>query len=102
MIFFSHDGHNSGGQHLGVGDRPAEAEAQDRGNVKVVRIGTQPVDRGQQERRQDDACPPLRRENGDAEADVGVGVHLRKEEQSASCQSKLNRTLQGGAGFKPI
>ena len=76
-------------QHLGACDLAAEAEGEDRIRVEVdVGIRAKPVDRWQQVRRQDDARPSVRRKNGGAETDVGVGVHLRKEEQSTSGKSK--------------
>jgi hypothetical protein len=84
------DDFDCGRQHLGARDRSAEAKSEARLGCKVVvGLRTKPVGRRQQVRRQDDAHPSVRRKNGDAEADVGVGIHLRKKEQSTPGKSKF-------------
>ena len=78
-----HD-YSRGGQHLGAGHQPAEAEAEVRHGVQVDRVRAEPAAGRQQGRRQDDAHPPVRRTHRGAEADAGARVHLRQEEQPAS------------------
>ena len=79
---------------MGARDLAAEAKAEDRIRFEVVvGIRAKPVDRRKQIRRQDDAHPSVRRKNGDAETDVGVGIHVRKEEQSKLCTSKAKNVF---------